>query len=66
LKKFGNEKPIIFKEESNMITWNNLDTLASFKELEGVKKVNLAEVMAGKRCRACKELQRSDGRGICL
>ena len=30
-----------------MITWNNLDTLASFKELEGVKKVNLAEVMAG-------------------
>ena len=30
-----------------MITWNNLDTLASFKELAGVKKVDLAEVMAG-------------------
>ena len=30
-----------------MITWNNLDTLASFKELERVKHVNLAEVMSG-------------------
>ena len=30
-----------------MITWNNLDTLASFKELAGVKKVDLAEAMAG-------------------
>ena len=30
-----------------MINWNNLDTLASYKELEGVKKVDLAAVMAG-------------------
>ena len=28
-----------------MINWNNLDTVASFKELEAVAKVNLAEVM---------------------
>ena len=28
-----------------MITWNNLDTLESYKELSNVKKVNLAEVM---------------------
>ena len=30
-----------------MVTWNNLDTLASFKELEKAKKVQLAEVMSG-------------------
>ena len=30
-----------------MVTWNNLDTLASFKELEAKKKVQLAEVMSG-------------------
>ena len=30
-----------------MITWNNLDTLESYKELSNVKKVNLAEVMTG-------------------
>ncbi|MDY6156372.1 MAG: glucose-6-phosphate isomerase [Agathobacter sp.] len=30
-----------------MITWNNLDTLASFKELSEAEKVNLAEVMSG-------------------
>ena len=30
-----------------MITWNNLDTLESYKELSNVKKVNLAEVMIG-------------------
>jgi len=30
-----------------MITWNNLDTVSSYKELEGVAKVNLAEVMSG-------------------
>lgn len=30
-----------------MITWNNLDKLASFQELLDVKRVNLAEVMAG-------------------
>lgn len=27
-----------------MITWNNLDTLESYKELSNVKKVNLAEI----------------------
>ncbi len=30
-----------------MITWNNLDTLTSFKELSEVERVNLAEVMSG-------------------
>ncbi len=30
-----------------MLNWNNLDTLASYKELEGVDRVNLVEVMAG-------------------
>ena len=30
-----------------MITWNNLDTVSSYKELEGVARVNLAEVMSG-------------------
>ena len=30
-----------------MITWNNLDKLASFKELEKVSKVNLVEAMTG-------------------
>lgn len=30
-----------------MITWNNLDTLASFKELEDVERVNLVEAMSG-------------------
>lgn len=30
-----------------MINWNNLDTVASYKELEAVAKVNLAEVMKG-------------------
>ena len=30
-----------------MINWNNLDTLASYKELAGTEKVNLAEVMSG-------------------
>ena len=30
-----------------MITWKNLDTLASFKELKETKEVNLADVMSG-------------------
>ncbi len=30
-----------------MVTWKNLDTLASYQELEKVEKVNLAEVMSG-------------------
>ena len=30
-----------------MVSWNNLDTLASWKELEKIEKVNLAEVMSG-------------------
>ena len=30
-----------------MINWNNMDTLASYKELCEQKKVNLAEVMTG-------------------
>ena len=30
-----------------MVSWNNLDTLASFKELEKVDKVSVKEVMSG-------------------
>ena len=30
-----------------MITWNNLDTLDSYKELSQASRVNLAEVMSG-------------------
>ena len=30
-----------------MVSWNNMDTLASYKELEKVEKVNLAEAMSG-------------------
>lgn len=32
-----------------MITWNNMDTLASFKELSNVERVNLVEVMSGEK-----------------
>ena len=30
-----------------MVTWNNLDTLASFQDLSKTDRVNLAEVMSG-------------------
>ena len=30
-----------------MVTWNNIDKLASFEELKKVERVNLAEVMSG-------------------
>ena len=30
-----------------MITWNNLDTLTSYQELEKAARVNLAEAMTG-------------------
>ena len=30
-----------------MITWNNLDTLTSFKELANVERVDLVKAMAG-------------------
>ena len=36
-----------YKEESIMVTWNNLDTLASFQDLEKADRVNLVEAMAG-------------------
>ena len=51
-----------------MVTWNNLDKLASFEELKKVERVNLAEVMSGRRerSRKSKELQRSDGRRTCV
>ncbi|MEE1085634.1 MAG: glucose-6-phosphate isomerase, partial [Schaedlerella sp.] len=32
-----------------MVSWNNLDTLASYKELLDAERVNLAEVMAGEK-----------------
>ena len=37
----------MYKEESIMVTWNNLDTLTAFQELEKVGRVNLVEAMAG-------------------
>ena len=46
-----------------MVTWNNLDTLASFKELS---KSGTCESCRGnvrrERCRPCEELQCADGR----
>ena len=36
-----------YKEESIMVTWNNLDTLASFQDLKKADRVNLVEAMAG-------------------
>ena len=30
-----------------MITWNNLDTLASYQELLGLERVDLAAAMTG-------------------
>ena len=39
---------IVNKEESSMVSWNNLDTLTSFKELTELKdRVNLVEAMTG-------------------
>ena len=35
------------KEEIAMITWNNLDTLESFKELSKVGRVDIKEAMSG-------------------
>jgi len=35
------------EEESDMIRWNNLDTLTSYKELFDIEKVDLAGVMTG-------------------
>ena len=32
-----------------MLNWNNLDTLASYQELEKAERINLAEVMSGFR-----------------
>ena len=50
-----------------MVTWNNLDKLASFEELKKVERVNLAEVMSGENgSRARRILQRSDGRRTCV
>ena len=46
-----------------MITWNNLDKLTSYQELEKTESVDLAAVMAGENG---AELQRSDGRRISI
>ena len=32
-----------------MLNWNNLDTLASYQELEKAERINLAEVMSGEK-----------------
>ena len=39
-----------------MVTWNNLDKLASFEELKKVERVNLAEVMSGENGAASSPL----------
>lgn len=50
-----------------MVTWNNLDTLASFKELEEAKKVQLAEVMSGENgAEQCEKIQCGQWRGACI
>ena len=51
-----------------MSTWNNLDTLESFKELSNVKKVNLVEAMTGENGaeRVKKKIQRTDGCWSCI
>ena len=41
------QEQITIKEESIMITWKNLDTLDSFKELSQIAKVDVADVMKG-------------------
>ena len=41
------EEHVFIKEETIMVTWNNLDTLTSFNELSKTERVNLAEVMSG-------------------
>ena len=46
-----------------MLNWKNLDTLASYQELEKTDRVNLVEVMSGENgADPCKELQHPDGR----
>ena len=50
-----------------MITWNNLDTLTSYQELEKAARVNLAEAMTGEKgAERVKKIQCADGRGTCL
>ena len=49
-----------------MITWNNLDTLESFKELSNVKKVNLVEAMTGENGAERENIQHTDGRRPCV
>ena len=47
LNKEKIQEQITIKEESIMITWKNLDTLDSFKELSQTAKVDVADVMKG-------------------
>ncbi len=48
-----------------MVTWNNLDTLASFQDLSrSGKRESCRGNVRRERCRRCEELQRSDGRGL--
>ena len=37
----------MYKEEFEMLTWSNLDTLASYQELSETKPVELAKEMSG-------------------
>lgn len=48
-----------------MVTWDNLDTLASFQNLSKTGRIDLKKVMSGReRGRACEKLQYSNGRGL--
>ena len=47
-----------------MVTWDNLDTLASFQNLSKTGRIDLKKVMSGENGAACEKLQYSNGRGI--
>lgn len=48
-----------------MVTWDNLDTLASFQNLSKTGRIDLKKSYVWReRGRACEKLQYSNGRGI--
>ena len=48
-----------------MVTWDNLDTLASFQNLSKTGRIDLKKVMSGENgAERVKKLQYSNGRGI--
>ena len=50
-----------------MVTWNNLNTLASFQTLSETERVDLVSAMTGENgAEPCEELQHPDGSRTCL